>query len=281
MDLTQEFINIIELISEKCDIPPIEDIYIPNKKDLTNNQKKANFGAIKLKGGYTGIFFIGLKNEFHEIRIRKDLKALIKKDPIEIALNINSKNLFDRTISLGTINAISHYLFMRSNFQFTPSKHIVNDINIQNHDIIGMVGYFPPLVKKITAMGNKLIIVELKEELTYKSRNWEITMDTSKLTVCNKVICTSTTLINNTLDNVLEFTQNAETFALIGPTAGFLPDPIFQRKVNIVGGSVIHNSDLFFNRIIQGERWGESVLKYVISKETYPGIKKLIENANK
>ena len=279
MDLTQEFLNLIELITDKYDIPSVEKIYIPNPKDLTNDQKKANFGAIRLKGGYTGIFFIGLNNEFHEVTKKTDLKALLKEDPIKLALKFNSKSLFNRTIGLGTINAISHYVFIHSNFQFTPTKHILNDISIQNNDIIGMVGYFPPLVKRISSMGNKLIIVELKEELIYKSSNWEVTMDISKLIECNKIICTSTTLINNTLDNVLDFTQDAETFALIGPTAGFLPDPVFQRKVDIIGGSVIRNSNLFFDRIIQGERWGESVLKYVMSKETYPGIRKLIEFA--
>jgi uncharacterized protein (DUF4213/DUF364 family) len=128
-------------------------------------------------------------------------------------------------------------------------------------------------------MGNKLIVVELKEDLSKKYSNWEITLNTSKLMECNKVLCTSTTLINNTLDNVLNFTRDAETFALIGPTAGFLPDPIFQKQIDIIGGSLVCDSELFFNRITQGVRWGESVLKFVIRKEDYPGIQTLIESA--
>ena len=281
MDLTREFLNLIELISNKFEIPLVDKIYIPNHKDITNDQKKANFGAIKLKGGSTGIFFIGLNKEFHEITKKTDLKVLKKEDPIGLASKFNSKSLFERTIGLGTINAISHYLFMRSNFQFTPSKHIINDINIQYHDVIGMVGYFPPLVKKIDSMGNKLIVVELKEELIKKRSNWEITLDASKLAEYNKIICTSTTLINDTLDNILDYTRDAESFALIGPTAGFIPDPIFQKKVDLVGGSVVCNSELFFNRIIQGERWGDSVLKFLMTKDTYPGIQNLIKLAER
>jgi len=277
MDLNREFINLIELITDKFDIPPVSRIYIPNQENLTNNHKKANFGAIQLKNGSTGIFFIGLHKNFHNSIKNVDLKKLKKENLIDLASKFDSKSIFDKTIGLGTINAISHYLFTRSNFQFTLSNHIINDINIQRHDVIGMVGYFPPLVRKVNAMGNKLIVVELKEELTQKFSNWEITLDTSKLMECNKIICTSTSLINNTLDNILSFTRDAEKFALIGPTAGFLPDPIFHKKVDLVGGSIVCNSELFFNRIIHGERWGDSVLKFVMTKESYPGIQHLIK----
>jgi len=279
MDISHGFAEVIKLIDNRLEIPPVEKIFIPSQSDLNNDRKKANFGAIKLTDGSTGIFFIGLDNEFHEISQETDLGKLSKEDPVDLALRFNEEILFDRTIGLGAINAISHFLFSRSNFQFTPSNHIINDINIQRHDNIGMVGYFPPLVKKINLMENKLVIVELKEELIKKASNWEITLDASRLTECNKIICTSTTLINNTLDNVLDFTQDAEIFALIGPTAGFLPDPIFQRKVDIIGGSIVNNAELFFKRITQSERWGDSVLKFVMTKQTYPGIRNLIKLA--
>jgi len=279
MDISHGFTEVIKLIDNRLEIPPIEKIFIPSQSDPNNDRKKANFGAIKLTDGSTGIFFIGLDIEFHEIAQETDLGKLSKEDPVDLALRFNEEILFDRTIGLGAINAISHFLFSRSNFQFTPSNHIINDINIQRHDNIGMVGYFPPLVKKINLMENKLVIVELKEELVKKASNWEITLDASRLTECNKIICTSTTLINNTLDNVLDFTQDAEIFALIGPTAGFLPDPIFQRKVDIIGGSIVNNAELFFKRITQSERWGDSVLKFVMTKQTYPGIRNLIKLA--
>jgi hypothetical protein len=279
MDISHDFIKVIKLIDDKFEFPSVDKIFIPSQVDLNSDRKKANFGAIKLTDGSTGIFFIGLDKDFHKIAQKTDLAKLSKKDPVDLAYKFKEETLFDRTIGLGAINAISHFLFTRSNFQFTPSNHIINDINVQRQDIIGMVGYFPPLVRKVNLMGNKLVIVELKEELTKKTSNWEITLDTSRLAECNKIICTSTTLINNTLDNILNFTRDAEIFGLIGPTAGFLPDPIFQRKVDIIGGSIVNNSELFLERIVQGERWRDSVLKFVMTKENYPGIKNLIKLA--
>ena len=58
MDLDQQFINLIELIIDNLEVPPVDRIFIPNQEDLTSNNKKANFGAIQLKNGSTGIFFI-------------------------------------------------------------------------------------------------------------------------------------------------------------------------------------------------------------------------------
>ncbi|TFG17199.1 MAG: hypothetical protein EU531_03975 [Promethearchaeota archaeon] len=279
MDISQEFVELIKRIDNKLEIPLVDKIFIPSQSDLNKDRKKANFGAIKLTDGSTGIFFIGLDKEFHEIAQHRDLGKLSKEDPVDLTLRFNEETLFDRTIGLGAINAISHFLFTRSKFQFRPSNHILKDINVQHQDIIGMVGYFPPLVKKINSMGNKLIVIELKQELIKEAPHFEITLDATKLTECNKIICTSTTLINNTLEDILHFTGNAEIFALIGPTAGFLPDPIFKRKVNIIGGSIVNNSEVFFKRIIQGERWGDAVSKFLLMKTNYPGIKNLINLA--
>lgn len=276
MVLSQEFLKLIHTFAEKFEIPSTERIFIPKQNSLHMDHKKSNFGALQLENGSTGIFFIGLDKTFHKSAKKVDLKAMIKTNPLSLVSKISSQDIFDRTIALGAINAISHFLFNQINFQFTYSENILTVMNIQPDDLIGMVGYFPPLVKRINNIGSQLIVVELKEELIKKTSNWEITLDKEKLRECNKIICTSTTIINNTLEDILEFTRDADLFALIGPTAGFLPDPVFKRKIDILGGSIVNNSQLFYDRIIQGERWGDSVSKFVIIKEKYPGIKKLI-----
>ena len=276
MVLSREFLNLMYNFAKKFEIPSTERIFIPKQNSLNMDNKKSNFGAIQLDNGSTGIFFIGLDKTFHKSAQKVDLKSLAKMDPLGLVSKITSQDIFDRTIALGTINAISHFLFNQTNFQFTYSANILTVMNIQPDDIIGMVGYFPPLVKRITNIGSQLIVVELKEELIKKTSKWEITLDKEKLRECNKIICTSTTIINNTLEDILEFTRDADLFALIGPTAGFLPDPVFKRRIDILGGSIVNNSQLFYDRIIQGERWGDSVSKFVIIKEKYTGIKKLI-----
>jgi uncharacterized protein (DUF4213/DUF364 family) len=278
MDLNQDFLKLIHVIANNFEIPSIDKVFIPKQNECNRDCKKSNFGAIQLDNGSTGIFFTGLGNTFHKSAQKIDLKSITQIDPLSLISKITSQDIFDRTLAVGTINAISHYLINQINFQFNYSENILEVMNIQPDDSIGMVGYFPPLVKRITNIGSQLKIVELKKELIKKTPDWEITLDKRKLRECNKIICTSTTVINNTLGNILEFTRNAKLFALIGPTAGFLPDPIFKRKIDILGGSIVNDSQLFHNRISLGEKWGDAVSKFVIMKENYPGIKNLINH---
>jgi uncharacterized protein (DUF4213/DUF364 family) len=276
MDLNQEFAELMVAIADKIEIPAIEEIFIPSENKLNSDQKKANFGAIRLKDGSTGIFFVGLQSDFYKTMSKVNLRDLAKHEPLDLVSKFKSYNLFERTIALGMINAISHLLFLRSNFQFNYTESILDLLNLNSSDVIGMVGYFPPLVRKLNKFGNKLVVLELKKELIKKNPNWEITLEKRKLLECNKIICTSTTLINNTIDDILNFTNKAEFFALIGPTAGFIPDPLFKKKITAIGGSIVNNSQLFFQRIRQGERWGDSVSKFVMTKKSYPGVKRLI-----
>jgi uncharacterized protein (DUF4213/DUF364 family) len=276
MNLNQEFLEIINYIDKRFSIPYIDEIFIPDEDEFNKDCKKSNFGAVKLENGSIGIFFVGLHSEFHRMAANIDIKSLTQETPLQLASKMNSNRLFYRTVGLGVVNAISHYVFLRSKFDFTYTNNILDALHIQPDDTIGMVGYFPPLVKKIKELDNKLIVVELKKEFIRKESNWEITLDTTALKTCNKIICTSTTIINDTLDNILKYTQESDIFSLIGPTAGFLPDPIFDRKIDIVGGSIVDDSHKFFDLISSGERWGNSVKKFIINKESYSGFKELI-----
>ena len=44
---------------------------------------------------------------------------------------------------------------------------------------------------------------------------------------------------------------------------------------------MVNNAELFFKRITQSERWGDSVLKFVMTKHTYPGIRNLVKLAER
>jgi hypothetical protein len=53
------------------------------------------------------------------------------------------------------------------------------------------------------------------------------------------VVSTSTLLLNDTLDRMLGHCRNARWFAMVGPSAGCLPDALFARGVTLIGGNWI------------------------------------------
>jgi hypothetical protein len=72
---------------------------------------------------------------------------------------------------------------------------------------------------------------------------------------------TSTVLLNDTLDAVLAHCRQARAVAMIGPGAGCLPEPLFQRGVTTVGGTWIEDPAGFIAALKSGAPWGRFARK--------------------
>ena len=135
-----------------------------------------------------------------------------------------------------------------------------------------MVGFLPPLVKAINKCGAELIVIEKNKKFIGKFPELNISLDPLNLKTCNKVLCTSTTVLNNTLDEVLDNCAADATISIVGPTAGYFPDPLFERGVDVVGGTFVKDGDLFFELLKEGKRWSPATQKFCLQKENYQGI---------
>jgi uncharacterized protein (DUF4213/DUF364 family) len=51
--------------------------------------------------------------------------------------------------------------------------------------------------------------------------------------------------------------------AVIGPSAGICPQPLFDLGVNAVGGTLITQPRVFLQRFAAGEKWGDTKKKFV------------------
>lgn len=276
MSISQDFLSIIKNISERIEIPLIKEIAIPNFNDDIVT-KKSNFIAIQLEDNSIGIVYIGLSPNIKEILNSISLNDYIETKAIDLAKEFLSSDVFQKTLGLGAINAISQYIFNKVDFSFDFNIDSLGQLNINKEDIVGMVGYFRPLVGIAKKAGSKLIVIEKKEHLVREKDNLIVTMDPSFLQECNKVLITSSTLLNDTLDNILKYCTKAEKTSIIGPTAGFLPDPLFKRGVSVVGGTFVAKSEQFIDNLKKNIRWGSNVKKYGIIKENYPGIDLLLK----
>ena len=103
-----------------------------------------------------------------------------------------------------------------------------------------------------------------------------VTLDAGELARCDKVLSTSTVLLNHTLDAVLERCRHAERFALIGPGAGCLPDPLFACCVTLLGGSWIVNPAGFKAALPARKPRGGFARKFALGREHYPGFDRLL-----
>jgi uncharacterized protein (DUF4213/DUF364 family) len=129
----------------------------------------------------------------------------------------------------------------------------------------------------VKAAGARLTVLELRPELAGDHEEYRVTLAPAELASCDKVVSTCTVMLNDTLDAMLAACRNARQFSIVGPTAGCIPDPLFALGVDSVGGRRVVDPEGFRGAFCRGTRWGAFTGKYVISRQDYPGIDRLLE----
>ena len=271
MSLKDEFRKMVNELTTKFRFPPIANIFFPPFYK-GGQPKDAQFMAISLEGGATGISFVLLPDEKMEEYTALQPQAFVEKNPRGFALEFGNDDPIKEMISLASINAICQHVMRETNFAVDSATDSLGLLSVSAGDRVGMVGLFIGLIKTIKKAGAELVVIEKKDQLIQKFPNLPITLDATKLSTCNKILCTSTTILNNSLDEILAHCSSDAFVSIIGPTAGYFPDPLFARGVDVVGGRVVKNGALFLQLLAERKRWGDATQRTCFQKETYGGI---------
>jgi uncharacterized protein (DUF4213/DUF364 family) len=271
MSLKDEFRKMVNELANKFTLPPITNIYIPPFYK-GGQPKDAQFMAVGLEGGAAGVSFVLLPDEKMEEYNALQPLDFIEKDPAGFALEFGNEDPIKEMISLAAINAVCQHVMRETHFAVDSATDSLGLLSVSAGDRVGMVGLFSGLIKTIKKARAELVVVEKKEQLIQEFPDLPITLDPSKLSTCNKILCTSTTILNNSLDEILAHCSPDAFVSIIGPTAGYFPDPLFTRGVDVVGGRVVKNGELFLQLLAERKRWGEATQRICFQKETYAGI---------
>jgi uncharacterized protein (DUF4213/DUF364 family) len=271
MGLKDEFRKMVMELTKTFTIPPVEKVFLPPFYK-GGQPKDVEFMAIRLVGGATGISFVLLPDEKGEEYTALQPHDFVGKDPGRLALEFGSDNPVKEMISLAAINAICQHVMEEADFAVDSATDSLGLLSVSPEDRIGMVGFFSPLIKTIENVGAELIIIEKDHTLIEEFPDLSITLDPTGLNGCSKILCTSTTILNNSLDEILTHRPSNAMVSIIGPTAGYFPDPLFARGIDVVGGRVVKDGTLFMQRLEERKRWGDVTRKTCFQRETYTGI---------
>ena len=242
MSIKKELLNLVSKISNRIDLPVIRNVYIPEPKPHEN--KYTEFGVVVLDDGSAGLYYAWLGDTQKGMNKRYEIDNFIGKPPLQMAQLYANRDEADSSLGLAAINAISQNIFNRCQVERENAPDSLGSLEIQTGDHLGMVGYFPSLVERLRNQGVELTIVEKKQKFLQLRDYFNITDQPHLLKQCNKVLCTASTMLNNSIDEILANCSMAENIAVVGPTASFIPDPLFNHNVNVVGGTEITDAEL-------------------------------------
>jgi uncharacterized protein (DUF4213/DUF364 family) len=210
------------------------------------------YSGLKLDTGHAGVCNSMLSEaalDCCEVLLKAG--TLAESPVTEFLSFIESWDFIERIMAVSALNALSQMVFEENPDRYLVlRKNLVDVMEVQQADTVVMVGHIKPFNPVFKAKAKTLYILERspnKDEGTLPDTACE-----KLLPEADVVVITGSALSNGTLDRLLELASNARTVAIVGPTASCLPDPLFSRGVDYVGGIRIHDADKAMQILSEG-----------------------------
>ncbi|MCB1741446.1 MAG: hypothetical protein KDK91_13815 [Gammaproteobacteria bacterium] len=274
MTILARYMALVDRIQARMSLPPIVEVDFPPVEH--DADRSSEFGVFVLGDGSVGLCFVLLGDTLQVLHERFEPARLVGRDPAALARELIDGDQTARTLAMGAINAIGQCVFERARFELDVDTDSIGLLAPCADDVVGMVGLFPSLPERILASGARLVVIERRPRQVLEHPRLSFSLDPSSLQACNKVLCTSSVVLNDSLDEILGHCRRTESVSVVGPTAGFLPDPLFEAGVDVVGGTRVTDAAELIRRRRAGERWMPLATKYCIRRSDYPGYEALL-----
>lgn len=279
MTVGADIVALLDRMAAAMPLPRVRALHLPPRP--TPGDLRGEFCALELDDGSLGLSYVLLGDTWAGMTRERDRLDPAGRPALEVARGYVGHDPLARTLAFAAVNALTRCLFDRAGFAPGASGDSIGNLDPQPGETVGMVGFFAPLAPRITARGARLVVIELREELVGERDGVRITLDAAELASCDKVLATGTLLLNDTLDRMLAQARRATRFALIGPSVGCPPDPLFARGVTLLGGTWIVDGAGYVDALARGESTAPFARKSALAREGYPGWAALLARAGR
>ena len=165
------------------------------------------------------------------------------KDAGTLVRLATSSNALDSAVGIATINSLTEPYN-------TTKGDAIDLLEVNSKDRVGMVGFFEPFLDRLRSMTRELYVFERGYfDLPFVYPDWAAEMLLPKVDIA---IITGTSVINKTLDHLLELASNAKAIAVVGPSTPLIPGPFKKRGVSLLSGMVVKDIEKAKEIISQG-----------------------------
>jgi uncharacterized protein len=186
-----------------------------------------------------------------------------------------------RAVGVATMNALADLCWQRRaipEVELRAGVDAYDAADIRPGEHVVVVGAFVPFLKALKRSGQRFTVLEM-DPATLKPDELPHfrPADDAALVMpgADVVLITGTTLLNDTLENLLARCRPDTRVVMVGPTVGLMPDAFLRRGVDILGGVRVTAPDAFLDVLAEGGSgyhfFGRSAEKVVlIRRDTVP-----------
>ena len=222
------------------------------------------FTGVKLSNGAGGVCFTPIKEipeavccpssagrifdpaKIPGMKVESALSALSSREPMKVA------------VAIATLNALSSTCWSRGGkevYNLKRNMDALEAVRLSDHSAVAVIGAIVPVLSLLKRRGGTWWIIEQDPKTLREDELPHYVPEESSKEVLAKadvLIITGVTLVNHTLEDILEYARPGAEIAIMGPTASMLPEPMFERGVRVMGGVWVKNPDQLLDVLASG-----------------------------
>lgn len=218
-----------------------------------------HFVGIKLSSGHAGVAYTPSELVLRSgNRILRSRTPTIRGMPVAGIMDGDLVHPFATVIRLATLNALSAPFFENGRYRIDDSGDVSGVPALFNGRQICMVGAIIPLLKRLKEISVRSVsIIDYKKETQAEAEasygtfvSPERTAET--LALCDTAVFTGASVANGSIEQLISYVPAHAAFAVVGPTAGFVPEPLFRRNAVLVSTVVVTEADQALDVLAEG-----------------------------
>jgi uncharacterized protein (DUF4213/DUF364 family) len=247
-------------------IAAVTDILGPELDDIAVERAVIGlfFTGVKLSTGHAGACATPIKSIPEAVCCPSSAMAMpfpgkLKGKPAREAIKeVFSDHGIRRGVGIATLNARADLCWERRPHPLVELQHGIDAFDANTFrpgDQAVVIGAFVPFLKELKRRKQPFLVLE-KDPDTLKAEEMPFyrpaEMAREVVPQADVLLVTGTTLLNDTLEDLLSWTRPDARVTVVGPTVGLLPDAFLKRGADILGGVRITQPDDFLELLAEG-----------------------------
>jgi uncharacterized protein (DUF4213/DUF364 family) len=219
------------------------------------------YSAVQLDTGAVGVAYTFPESRECRAENGGERRPLVGRKASILLSGLEGKDLLASALGLATANAL---LASRPPSPHMRDGDVLEGLQLRSGDRVCMVGCFVPLLKSLQARQISVTAVDqVPKPESLPAHEAEHHLPRSQV-----AIITATSLINGTLDHLLELSRCCREVALLGPSTPLLPEAFFGTPVTCLAGIRVREPEAVLQSIAEGQ--GFRLFKRYVRKVNIP-----------
>ncbi|MCL4712013.1 MAG: hypothetical protein KJZ73_12290 [Pseudorhodoplanes sp.] len=197
--------------------------------------------------------------------------------------DVHHENGIRRAVAVAAMNALAAYCWdcrPHSDVDLESGIDAFDAANIRPGQFVVVVGAFVPFLRALKQRGQRFVVLE-QDPATLKADEMPFYRHASQtaeiVPQADVILVTGTTLLNDTLDDILAMARPDACKVVVGPTVGLVPDAYLRRGCDILGSIQVTHPNEFLDILAEGGSgyhfFGKSAQKVVLRARRHDGMR--------